>query len=171
MMVPPSGPDLHEAHSALNQPPGDEQLPSLRRASVQVADVLRFLGEVESVGGFQLHPIRHLVGLDTRFKLRVFLQVAAVKRVQLLHQVELPPLFLLREILVTDVLDHSFNGVGLGVDARGLKVSRQKRRTPIQRAAGRRTAGPQRDVTRHVLVFASQPVERPGAQARFGHPQ
>ena len=37
-------PDLHEAHAALDQPAGDQDLPRLRAGAVHVADVLAARG-------------------------------------------------------------------------------------------------------------------------------
>ena len=37
-------PDLHEPHAALDQPPGDQDLPGLHAGAVHVADVLAARG-------------------------------------------------------------------------------------------------------------------------------
>src|ERR1017187_7106627 len=49
MMIPAAGPDLHKPHAALDEPPRDEHLISLRTAAIHFADALRFLVEIESV--------------------------------------------------------------------------------------------------------------------------
>ena len=43
VMIPAAGPDLHEAHAALDEAARDQQLSSLRRVAVQRADALRLL--------------------------------------------------------------------------------------------------------------------------------
>ena len=72
------------------------------------------------------HAIGHLERSDAGFELRVLLQVLAVHLVQLLHQIELSPLFLPVEVLIADVLDHPFNGGRGSVDACCLQISREK---------------------------------------------
>jgi hypothetical protein len=43
-------PDLHEAHAALDQPPGDQDLPGLHAFAVAFQDVLRLAADVERLG-------------------------------------------------------------------------------------------------------------------------
>ena len=46
--------------------------------AVQLADLLRLLGDVEGVGRLGLHPERHLERLDARLELRFLLELLAV---------------------------------------------------------------------------------------------
>ena len=64
-------PDLHEAHAAFDQPPGDQQLPGVRALAVHVADVLRLAVDVERVGRFVLHAVGEFEAMDPRLELRV----------------------------------------------------------------------------------------------------
>ena len=84
-------PDLHEAHAALQQPAGDQDLPRLRARAVHLADVLRLARHVEGVGRLHLHAVGQLERLDARFELRVVC-LAPGALVELLQQVELLPL-------------------------------------------------------------------------------
>ena len=138
VMIPAAGPHLHEAHAALDEPAGDQQLPPLRGIAVQRRARSAVPFEIERVGGLDLHPVGHLERLDARLELRVLLQVLAVHRVQLLHQIELAPLLGAAEVFVADVLDHPLDGRRGRVDARRLQVARQERRAPVERAARRR---------------------------------
>src|SRR5438105_4424616 len=50
-------PDLQEAHAALKEPPGHEQLPAMGVIAIALAQTERLAADVESVGGFGLHSI------------------------------------------------------------------------------------------------------------------
>ena len=89
-----------------------------------------------------------------------------------MDQIKLPSLFCQRDVRVLDVLNHLLHRTRLGVDAGALINARQKSRLPVLRAAGRQTAaGPQRNKSRHVLVFGAQPINDPRTQARLGQAQ
>jgi hypothetical protein len=65
--LPGSAPHLHEPYPALDQSARVEQLPAVRRVAVQLADLLRFPGQVKSVGRLGLHPERQLEGSYSGF--------------------------------------------------------------------------------------------------------
>ena len=91
--LPGAVPDLDEAHAALDQPAGDQDLPRLHAVAVQLADVLRFARDVEGVGRLDLHAVGQLERLDPRLELRVVLRAAAgAVRFSSSQQVELPSL-------------------------------------------------------------------------------
>ena len=135
VMIPAAGPDLDEADAALDEPARDQQLPALRRVAVQRADALRLLRQIERVGRFDLHPVGHLERLDARLELRVLLQLLAVHRVQLLHQIELAPLLVAAEVLVADVRNHP-------VDRRRRRVDARPCRSPGRNAEPQLSAPP-----------------------------
>ena len=65
-------PDLHEAHAALEQPPGDAAAAGpASPGPYSVADVLRLARDVERVGRLRLHAVGQLERLDARFELRI----------------------------------------------------------------------------------------------------
>ena len=63
-------PDLHEPHAALDQPPGDQDLPGLQPGPYSVADVLRLAADVERLGRLGLHAEGQFERLDAGLELR-----------------------------------------------------------------------------------------------------
>ena len=171
MMIPAARPDLHEAHAALDESACDEQLPALRGISVQLADALRLLADVEGVARLHLHLVSHLERLDARLELRFLLEILAVHRVELCDEIELMPLFLRPEKGIPNVLDHLVHARAFRVHAGSLIDTGEESRLPVRRAAGRRVARAQRDEAGHVLVLGAETVEHPRAKARLRQPQ
>ena len=64
-------PELHEAHAALEEPPGDQRLPAMHAAAIQVAHVLRLAGEVERLGRLGLHAEGQLERLNAGLEPRI----------------------------------------------------------------------------------------------------
>src|SRR5690606_15518286 len=62
--LPRTVPDLHVAHTPLDEPPGDQDLSGLSPGAVHVENVLRLARNIERLGGFGLHPIRQLERLN-----------------------------------------------------------------------------------------------------------
>ena len=137
--------DLHEAHAALDQPPGDQALPGEVRALriVEAVERLRrprFAFEVEAFGGRHLHAIGQLETFDPGGQLRLVRRLLEVPLVELLEEVELRALLAvgdaLRRIQVVDRralrLEH-----GPLVDAR-QKARAPVRRVPLGQAAAQR---------------------------------
>ena len=87
--LPFAVPHLHEADAALDQPPGDQDLPGLHARPVHVEDMLRLAAHVEGFGRVALHLVGQLERLNARFERRVGRPCGQVPRIQLLHQVEL----------------------------------------------------------------------------------
>ena len=75
-------PHLHETHTALDQPPRNEQLPRMRPLPVQFADVFGFAVHVKRVGRLHLHAVRQLERLDARLELRVLLPAGRVATIE-----------------------------------------------------------------------------------------
>ena len=133
-----AAPDLHEAHASLEQPPGDQQLPAagtLAPYSSRIAS--RLAADVERFGRFALHAIGQFERLDAGFELRVGRSGLLMPAVELLHEVELPPLVGRRAARVADVLDQLFDLGMLGVDVRPLISPRQERGPPVLRGHDR----------------------------------
>src|SRR6266404_4016866 len=82
-------PDLHEAHSTLDQSPGDEQLTSLSPVAIHFSNCFRLFCRIESIGSIDLHAVSQLKRLDARLDLRVLLAPRAMPFVELLQKVEL----------------------------------------------------------------------------------
>ena len=161
-----AGPGLDEAHPALDQAARDEHLPAVNGVAVEVADVGRFGGNIEHVGGFHLHAESQVEGLDARLQRALVADPAHVFGVQAAQQVELASLVGGGDFAVADVVDELFDLGEPGVDVLALEGAGQKGRAPVARpeAAGK-TVGTQGNETGQVLVFAAQSVERPGADA------
>ncbi len=88
-----AAPDLHEAHAALEQPPGHqaaraEVLGQRLVHAVKLADLRRLLADIERFRGAQLQPRRHLVGLDAGFELGVLAARRHVGAIDLLQRVQ-----------------------------------------------------------------------------------
>ena len=70
VLVPDFVEQLHEAHAALDQSPGQQAIVGERRlarlGAVHVENVLRLLGEVHQLRGAGLHAIGHLERVDAR---------------------------------------------------------------------------------------------------------
>ena len=65
---------LYDAYTALDQASCNQQLSAMdSRSVIQLVRCFRFAGQVESVGGFHLHPVGKFEGLDACFQLRIFL--------------------------------------------------------------------------------------------------
>ncbi len=169
-MVPSPRPDLDESHAALDKPPRNQQLIALGRAAIKFARCLRLFVQVKRIRRFGLHFECHLIGLQPRFKLRLFLQILAVQLIELMDQIQLPALLGQRRVRIANVFDQLVHGSDLCVDADALINSRQKCRLPVRAAAGWGAAGPQRNVAGHILIFAAQSIEQPRANAWPGKP-
>src|SRR5688572_1500315 len=55
-------PELYIAHAALQQPAGNERLPTMNAGAIQVLDVLRLAREIEGLGRLMLHAISQFKG-------------------------------------------------------------------------------------------------------------
>ena len=166
MHVPAAGPDLDEAHAALDQPARDEHLLALRRGAVHLADARRLLGDIEGVGRLGLHLEGHLEGLEARLELRVLLQLGRVDFVELMHEIELLPLFAAGMNWL-----RIFSMISSGPSCAVLIIVPWKtpgRNADWQHAVMRRlrAAGPQHDEARHILVLRAEAVDHPRAEAR-----
>ena len=124
-------PHLHEAHAALDQAPGDQQLPRLRSLAVHLPDVLGLAVNVEHIRRLHLHPVRQLERLDSCLELRVLLSLGRMFAVELLNEIQLAPLFAQREATVLDVFDQLVDRCVPGVDVRALIDARQKTGLPV----------------------------------------
>ena len=141
----------------------DEHLPALRGVrAVEVVHGLRLLRQVEGIHGLQLHLERKLIRLQARLQLPVLPHLLRVNFVELLEQVELPPLFGQRDELVADVLDEFFGAVARGVDCRALERAGEERGAEVLRV---HVAGRERDEAGQALVLAAEAVEHPRADA------
>ena len=87
---------------------------------------LAVLCEIERIGSLDLHAERSLERFDARFELRVLLQILAVYLVQLLHEIEFPPLFLPGRYIDCGCSGSSFDRGHGGIDTHCLKIAGQK---------------------------------------------
>ena len=112
-----AAPDLDEPHAALEQPPGDQELPGRAcRGRTARGSACGSRLDVEGVGRLGLHPVGQLERLDARLELRVVLAAVGVPLVEPSHQVELPALLVGSRGVVADVLDQLVDVGVLGVD-------------------------------------------------------
>ena len=99
MVVPglPTQEQLHEAHTALDQSPGDQAALSVRPGgilieSVHLVDVFGFLRQVQGLLGLDLHGGGQLVAGNPRFQLSLARMQPRVPLVHLLEQSQVLPL-------------------------------------------------------------------------------
>ena len=65
---------LHDTYTAFDQSSCNQQLSTMDSLGViQFVRCFRFAGQIERVGGFHLHPIGELEGLDACFQLSIFM--------------------------------------------------------------------------------------------------
>src|SRR5579871_177531 len=81
-------PDLHEADAALQEPPGDEELPRLHAVAVHLAHGQRLAPDVEGVAGVHLHAVSQLERLDAGLQGGVLLAALLVPLVEPAEEVE-----------------------------------------------------------------------------------
>ena len=158
-------PQLHEAHAALDQPAGDEQLPGLHAGAVHVANVLRLAANVERLGRLGLHAEAELERANAGFERRIIVPGLRVASVEPFEQVELLALLRQRDAIVANVLDQLLDLRVLRVDVRAFVDAGQESGLPVLRLLNRVAVRAHRDERRQVLVFAAQAVAEPGAEA------
>src|SRR5262249_28528196 len=88
-----------------------------------------------------------------------------------MDQIQLSALLRQGSVRIMNIPNELVDTRKFGVDANPLVNTGQKRGLPIGTAAWGCTTWPQRDVAWHVLVFASQSVEYPGAEAGSWQPR
>ena len=148
-------PDLHEAHAALDQPAGDQNLPGLHAGAVHVADVLRLAADVERLGRLGLHAEAKLERLDAGFERGIVLPRLQVARVEPVQQVELLALLRRRDAIVADVLDQLLDRPCACVSMYVPWIDAgQEAGLPVLRFLDRVAAGAHGDERRQVLVLA-----------------
>src|SRR5262249_45977896 len=145
--------DLDEAHALLQQPAGDQQLPSLDAGPVPVADILRLAADIEGVLSVVLHAVGQLERLDARLELRVGSAALQVALVELAQEVELLALLSLVDGGVADVFDEPLKGGVARVDVSALVDAGQKGGLPVLRLLNGVTAGAHGNEAGKVLVL------------------
>ena len=94
-----------------------------------------------------------------------------VQPVELLQEIELPPLFLAADFLVADVLDQLLDFDVLRVEVRALVDARQEPGLPVLRFLDRIPARTHGDESRQILVLGPQAVDQPGTEAGPNQPR
>ena len=84
-----------------------------------------------------------------------------------MNEVELAALFVLRDVEVSDVLDHLRHGRRLRVDAGALIYAWQEGGRVVGGAAIRQPTAAQCNEAREILVFGAKPVNEPRTHARL----
>jgi hypothetical protein len=155
VVIPTVVPDLNHADAAFDEAAGDEKLFALLGRAVGGAGVGRLLVDIEGIQRLGLHAESDLIAFEARFQGGVALQILRVEFVELMDEVELPALLVLRDVRVADVLNHLRHARRLRVDARALIDAGEKRRLVVGRTAGREAAAAQRDETGKILVLGA----------------
>ena len=137
--------------------------------SVQLPRVGRFAGQVDRLGCGRLHAEGHLVRFDPRCQVGVAPLLLLVLPIELLQEVELPPLLLAGGEL-------AFQESELGILGQGIRVARLSQwDTLVDRwqegvtkvvDAPMQAGGTDRDKVGQVLVLTAQAVTDPGSHAR-----
>ena len=158
-------PQLHVPHPAFDQPAGNQDLPGVRPAAIEIVNVLRLARDVEGVGRLHLHAVGQFERLDPRLQLRLVRPLLGVPAVHPLHQVQLPSLLRSRPPRIADVGNQLVDLRMLRVDIRPLKHPGQKRRLPILGVLDRVAPGTHRHEARKILILGPQPIGDPRPHA------
>ena len=153
-------PELYVAHAPFEEAPGDQGLPAMHPAAVEVADVLRLACGIEGVGGLRLHAEGEFEGLKTGVQSGIG-AFAAVRLIEGAQQIELPPLVLRSGVGTADIANQAVHRSVLGVHKGALMRAGQKGRLPVLRAFDRITAGTHRDESWQVLILGAEPIHQP----------
>ncbi len=166
--------NLHEPHTALDEPSGDEALLGEVRAAriIQAVERLsrpRFLFQVETFGGRHLHAVGQFEALDAGGQLGIVGRMFQVPLVELFQQVELRSLLAVADAWCpVQVVD----GRSRRLQHRPLINAGQETRTPIRGVAFRQAAAQRvvhRDKAGETFILASQAVGHPRAHAGETH--
>ncbi len=167
VMIPAVVPDLDHADAAFDEAAGDEELLALLGRAVGGAGVGRLLVDIEGIERLRLHAERNLVALEPSLERGVALEILGVQFVELVNEIELPALFVLRDVRVADVLNHLRHARGLRVDARALIDAGEEGRLVVGRAARGQAAAAEGDEAGEILVFRAETVDEPRTHAGF----
>ncbi len=161
-------PELDHADAAFEEASGDEGLAAVDVVAVHLADVGWFAGDVEGVGGLQLHAEGQFEGFEAGFEAGVAEAGALVFEVQFAEEVELAALDGGVGVGAADVLDQFVDLTELGVDEGPLEDAGQEAGLPVLGILDGHAAGAHGDEAGEVLVFGAETVEDPGAEAGAG---
>ena len=125
----------------------------------------RLFADIKSVGGLGLHLEGHFEGGDFRFQLAVAVERPVMHFVELLHQIELFPLFRQGDVLIPQVLDDLVHITGIGIDTGALEPAGEEHGLPVGRATIRQIGATQRDESWQIFIQGPQPVECPASHA------
>ncbi len=165
VVVPAVVPDLDDAHAALNETAGDEELFALLARAVGGAGGLGFFGDVERVGGLGLHAEGDLVGFEARLEGGFALEILGVDLVELINEVELAALLLGGDVAVADVLNHLLHVGRGGVDRGALEGAGEEGGAVVGDAADGEAAVAQGDEAGEILILGAETVNEPRAKA------
>ena len=170
---------LHHPHPALHQTHGHEA--SARRAARAVHLQRRFalFADIEDVGSLGLHTVGHFHRVDGRVELRVLFLPGPPHAVELLQQVDFPPLLGKGEVLVVDEGDEFFRVEVLADDLVGtldlvgdegaLVHGGQERAVPKGRAHRGGHFRAEHHETGKVAVAGAEAVGQPRAERGTPH--
>ena len=96
---------LHYTNTTFDQSQRHQATPCKISLTVTLSGGLGFFAYIEDFGSFGLHPKCYLHCLNSTFELRICFPLLQVHPVQLVDQVNLPPLLLQTFVGVADGLD------------------------------------------------------------------
>ena len=149
--------DLREPDASLGQTPRQQTAVREVARSVLLADVFRFVIQVEGFGRGELHAERGLHRRDARFELLVFAPLLQMLAVERPHQFELPLLLIGRLAGVAQIRDELLRIEVRVVDVRPLMLARQEGTRPEDREP-HGTARTKDDVSRQTLVLRPEAI-------------
>ena len=174
MSVPTAGCHLYEAHAALHQTTGHEQLGSHRvpatathphpaghcaRVGIQLVKVphcLGFLAHIEGICRLGLHLESDFERLNTGLKLSIFLELSRMHFVHLRCQIDLPALTVQAAELAADIGQNGRQArVRVIIDVTTLVYAWQEGALAESRITAKGNE------TGHVLIDASEAVNHP----------
>ena len=156
---------LDETHAAFQKPARKQHLAALFGVAVHFSNVAGFACNVERVGRFDLHAEGRFEGSDAAFEKRVVIVLRIEFTIQVAEHVKLAALFAQGCRAAADVFEHRRELGILRRDGGALAPSGQEAAGPLFVAAGRFSAGRERDERGKVLVLRAQSVDGPGAEA------
>ncbi len=158
-------PDLYVTDSAFRETSCHEDLPALHGISVHFPDILRFLADIECVGGLGLHAEGELQRLDSGLELGVTGVLFAVQLVELLDVAELFFLLAGQNRLIAKVGNEPVCLSFFCVDVGSLIDAGQESAAPVGTLRNWEAAGTHDDKSWEALVFGAKPVKRPRTDA------
>ena len=118
--------DADVAHAGLGETTREQAGAAKRSVAIQLAHLRGLAADIEGIAGGALHAVGGLHGFDLAFQRGVVLALRGVEMIELLNEIDLPPLLRRSEHGVAHVGDEFIHAHVRGDDACGLILSGQE---------------------------------------------